>query len=431
MTDANGQAPRARVRLDTFSVEGFRSLRDTDLCFEPDVTVLVGRNDVGKSSLLDALARYGEIVRNGFRTVVRDREYAEEGPPARFTALWTDLDTEESYEHCVDCDPKTPVETLGWRDEKWTWRVRERELRGGQHKYDARGIPRYRSIGSIEEADWRTETEVPDEVGEHLGVVRRFCTPTPFLFEPSMLALDVPLTVTGVERNGAGFVLKLQDIINRRDESLSELEERTKDLFPFFQRVTVVEERFEVTRMTTGVEDALRGPASREDTRKPGGFLQQMAESESQRSLRFEVECTNEQLIRDCRWVPATSMSSGLLLALAYLTIVTSEPEGSLLALEEPENGLNAAVVEKMIDTFLQLVADRQHQLVMTTHNPYWLDRVAPRCIRVVTRDQAGTHVHADEENLKAILDEGFYLSEVMGLSGPEKLLKRRGGADE
>ncbi len=133
-------------------------------------------------------------------------------------------------------------------------------------------------------------------------------------------------------------------------------------------------------------------------------------------------------LLDECRWVPAYAVSSGILLTLAYLTVAMASPEGSLLALEEPENGLNRVVTERMMELFLETVRERGHQLLMTTHNEFWLDLVGPASVRVLTRDEHGTRINADPANLQRIIDEDLYLSEVMALGGPEGLLDPRRG---
>lgn len=48
--------PRVQVRLETVRVQGFRGLLDVCLRLEPDLTLFIGENNTGKTSVLEALA---------------------------------------------------------------------------------------------------------------------------------------------------------------------------------------------------------------------------------------------------------------------------------------------------------------------------------------------------------------------------------------
>lgn len=62
------------MRLSSLSLTDFRGFASLDLTFEPDVTVLVGVNGAGKSSILDALAMMLTSVHQAYR---KDLESAE------------------------------------------------------------------------------------------------------------------------------------------------------------------------------------------------------------------------------------------------------------------------------------------------------------------------------------------------------------------
>lgn len=414
------------MRLESLRVRDFRCFSDATVTLEPDFTVFVGRNDVGKSALLDALDLYGRVGRQGFRAITEDVHIEAAPTKPELTAVWQCLRSGHRFEHTIKCDPKLPKETLRWEDGTCEWNAKSRVLRCNDEEHDARGVRRLDSLATVTRSDWQAETDVPDHLIDTLVLTKLFLTPQPYLFEPSRLALGVPLHIDTVFRNGAGWVILLQDIINRRDGSLDLLESTMHGLFPHFGRVTVVEERYEVTRKVTGVYDeAIR--AGEAGLPVQDEFLESYAKSRSERLLRFEVSCPQvRKHIAGCRWVSAETMSSGLLLAMAYLTVALSSHEGSILALEEPENGLNQVITLDMMKRFLAIVKARHHQLLMTTHNGYWLDLAGPDRVRVITRDDNGSHIKADPRNFQRIRDEGLYLSEVMGLGGPEQLLVPR-----
>ena len=432
MEQGNGEH-KPKVRLNSFRVTNFRSFREAEIRVEQDITVIVGCNDAGKSTLLNALWLYGQVCESGFRVVASVLELADDAEYPTFVAEWLDEASGLTYEHTLVCHPRRQEERLAWAGGAVAWDPRQRRLQWGGDGCDAKGIRRLASLGSVPATTWQTDTDVPESIVDRVTTVRSFQTPLPYLFEPSRLALGVPLDIDSVSRNGAGWVMLLQDVVNRRDDSLEKLEKTLggPDLFPFFRRVGVVEQRYEVTKKLVGMDEEAPGMPTawtQDDER----FLLWSAQRQSERQLRFEVDVHGGGLFPNRTWVPASAMSSGLLLALAYFTVAMAAPEGSLLALEEPENGLNQVVTSQMMEKFLELVRERRHQLLMTTHNGFWLDYVGPQAVRVVTRDEYGSHVFADPDNFERIRDEGLYLSEVMNLGGPEQLLKkRRGGGDE
>ena len=148
-----------------------------------------------------------------------------------------------------------------------------------------------------------------------------------------------------------------------------------------------------------------------------------MRQQASFREVRIEVRdgsASGEHIYAD-----ASDISSGLLLALAHLALAYSEESGPLLLLEEPENGLNPKVTLQMMQALLRVMSERKRQLVLTTHNSWWLDIVPRESIRVVTRDAEGGHMHTvDPAKLDEMLRElDIYPSEIMSVYGPEGLV--------
>jgi energy-coupling factor transporter ATP-binding protein EcfA2 len=387
---------------------------------EPDITVLVGRNDTGKSSLVNALWVYGQVAADGFRALMRDRGPVGADAPT-FRTQWRDDRTGELYDHIISPTRGRLRESLAGPFGECTWDPRDRVLRWGRKRYEADGIPRLASLGSVAPSEWRSETDVPDELSECLGLARGFSTPVPYLFEPSMLAHRTTKDFVTTDRNGLGWANLLQEVLNRRDRSMERLEAGLKSLFPFFRSVALVEEQlFRYTRVV-GADARFRGELLRPGPRPKDD------DPQLERALRFQVETRGSGARRPVRkWVSAESMSSGLLLAAAYLTAAYAAPEGSLVVLEEPENGLNRILVRNMMERFLEVVQQRKQQLIMTTHNEFWLDYVGPDRIRVVTRDESGSHVWAASDNMRKLQEEGFALSEVMAVGGPEQLIEER-----
>jgi len=73
----SAKSERKSVRLSSFDVQNFRLFQKAEFRLHPEVNVLVGLNDTGKSTLLEAMYLYGLVQRLGFRAVLeRDDFYA-------------------------------------------------------------------------------------------------------------------------------------------------------------------------------------------------------------------------------------------------------------------------------------------------------------------------------------------------------------------
>ena len=94
-------------------------------------------------------------------------------------------------------------------------------------------------------------------------------------------------------------------------------------------------------------------------------------------------------------------ISEGTLRVLALCAIAVNPWGGSLLAFEEPENGIHPRRLELVADVLASLALDRDKQLIVATHSPIFCDamlkkaRSYPEDIRLynVRRSDSGTEV--------------------------------------
>jgi predicted ATPase len=88
--------------------------------------------------------------------------------------------------------------------------------------------------------------------------------------------------------------------------------------------------------------------------------------------------------------LPASSVSDGALLSLAFLALSWDLSCPDVILVEEPENGVHHAALKSIVDTFRDLVQKKKVQVVMTTHSPYLLDLVEPENVFVFRKDDEG-----------------------------------------
>jgi predicted ATPase len=93
--------------------------------------------------------------------------------------------------------------------------------------------------------------------------------------------------------------------------------------------------------------------------------------------------------------VDARGMSDGTLRFLAILTALLTRPRGSLLVIEEVDNGLHPSRASMLLDMLRSVGEERGVDVVATTHNPALLDAMGTELLPFITvahRDRQSGH---------------------------------------
>jgi len=103
------------------------------------------------------------------------------------------------------------------------------------------------------------------------------------------------------------------------------------------------------------------------------------------------------------------NVSDGTLRILAFVTALYLQ--NSLIAFEEPENCVHPYLYETLIDLYIK----SPPQVIITTHSPYFLNKVKTEYIRLFTKKDAKTYVNEIKniQETKALLEEGISLGEI------------------
>jgi predicted ATPase len=136
------------------------------------------------------------------------------------------------------------------------------------------------------------------------------------------------------------------------------------------------------------------------------------------KELRFEF--VNSNLT-----VPASQVSDGILLVLAYLAVLSLPEPPSILLIEEPEAGIHPRLLQDVVG-FLRDLVKRQPrtQVIMTTHSPDVLDHFEPREVSLCTKEPDGSvsvHCLSNSKPVKEQLDI-FTLGEIWTAETDESL---------
>lgn len=121
--------------------------------------------------------------------------------------------------------------------------------------------------------------------------------------------------------------------------------------------------------------------------------------------------------------VDARGMSDGTLRFLAILTALLTRPQGSLLVIEEVDNGVHPSRAYLLLDMLSKIGAERRVDIIVTTHNPALLDAMGPEAIPFITV------AHRDPKNgcsRLTLLENVDNLARVLG-HGPLGTLSTKG----
>lgn len=106
-------------------------------------------------------------------------------------------------------------------------------------------------------------------------------------------------------------------------------------------------------------------------------------------------------------------MSDGTLKVFAYLLMLEDPDPPPFLCIEEPENGLYHKLLETLAYEFRQHAIDkkgRRSQVFVTTHQPYFVDALEPKEVWILEKGKDGFSVirrASDDAIVRSMVDEG------------------------
>jgi predicted ATPase len=127
------------------------------------------------------------------------------------------------------------------------------------------------------------------------------------------------------------------------------------------------------------------------------------------------------------QWVPASQVSDGVLLVLAYLAILylPLEKRPRVLLVEEPENGVHPKRLREVLGILRELIHEQSHtQVVLTTHSPYALDLFSPEEVTLCTMQDNGEvkTTRLSERPIVTSQTDVFTLGEIWTAEGDDAI---------
>jgi energy-coupling factor transporter ATP-binding protein EcfA2 len=386
-----------------FHVCNYKALRDVTLELTP-MHMLIGPNDSGKTSILEALAAICRSVRYPLKDIFRGKWEGAElvwkkdaSQPLRFAIEFVTLEgIEAEYE-------------LALRFESDSVRLFEERIDLADGTFS---IPKiYENAESSYVKRSACDRMRVDNLDVYLVRVHNAIDGVHLhRFDPRLIGLPVGLPAKSqrhaeysLDYSGFGLALCLDDLLSYDRESFIALEKDFKRLFPHVRSIKLMRGQ--------GYQSASSYSSEATNLRQIGG-----------KGIYFEFD--------DGYTLPARQASDGMLIVLAYLAILymPMESRPGMLLIEEPENGVHPSRLKEIIGIVRELVDARRGttQVVMTTHSPYVLDEFRPEEVTVCLRQPDGS-IKTQRLSESAVVQQQldvFSLGEIWTAEGDEALAK-------
>jgi len=389
-------------------IQNYKALRDVTLDLTP-IHVLIGPNDTGKTSILEAVAALSRS--------------ADHSLGDAFSGVWdgTQLvwhgNTEQTIElSSVLSDPPINVEyqlccVFSTRGRKVSV-VKESAIT----LHDGSGIDLggVGTLTNVRRLGLKYAQSNPLENWTPRVAASTICSLLKdvqfYRWVPSMLSLPTAQDASRRFRmapSGFGLALCLDDILGYDRNAFVSLEARFRQIFPDLISIKLLP------------ESAYRAPVDQ----LPVPMLQKA----DGKGLHFEFGSFPSL-------VPASQVSDGTLLVLAYLSLLYLPKPPRFILVEEPENGIHPARLKEVLGILRELVHEQSHtQVIMTTHSPYVLDMFKPDEVTLCTKQPDGSIAVKRLSDSKKVTEQldVFTLGEIWTAEGDEALAADAGPAEE
>ncbi|MFZ4827677.1 MAG: AAA family ATPase [Phototrophicaceae bacterium] len=364
-------------RIESLHVKNYRALQDLTLKDLTPLTVFLGANGSGKSTILDIFAFLSECFAEGLRRAWdrrnRFRELRSRGSNEPITFEIKYRETPDmpliTYHLSIDEDVKGPFVRQEWL----SWRRKE-------HGKPFRFLDFQSGEGRVISGD------DPDESGERIE--ERLSSPD-VLAVSTLGQLAKHPRVNALRQFIMGWYLSYLTADNTRvlpqsgpDEHLSPTGDNLPNVIQYLHEQH---------------PDLLETILTRLSARVP-------------RLERVEVESTIDgRLVLQIKDAPfdkpilSKFASDSTLKMLAYLTVLYDPNPPQWMGIEEPENHLHPRLLMGLAEECRR--ASSRSQLMVTTHAPYFVDGLKPKELWVLYRDKHGYTQAKRASDMPAIND--------------------------
>jgi predicted ATPase len=371
--------------LQSFRLKNFKAVRDSKVVRLTPLTVFIGNNGSGKSSLIEGLETLQNMVDEGLDWAMQQ---------------WRGF--EQVWNQAVPHNLRTPPEGRQYHSNPITF-----DLRGKYKNPVIKGVNSFTASSEINLAENGDDIFV----GKEEVVIKnwfRFTRNESGYITPEPL-MDNPPAPSEYEKIYAAF---LRDLGGKASLTISEklsddetlLEDALGDYISDWQFVLLAPQEMSlpIRPQRTGGDVRLAKDGSnlaeylhsifKQDQAAFAGIVETLRyvlpyASDVQAPLTSELERTVYlQLTEEKFKIPGWMMSSGTLRILALLALMRHPTPPPLIVIEEIENGLDPRTIHLIVEEIRTAVESGRTQVIITTHSPYLLDLLSVSQIVLVER---------------------------------------------
>ena len=447
------------MKLIHVNIQRYRSITDpTEFDVEPDVTALVGKNESGKTAVLQSLYKSNPVDRAKFDPDLdfpthRTREIAK-GATVKVTDLTYELDSDDiaavEASLCPGVlDDKRVVVAAGFRFNKTTWLIsvnREKVLNSLRDSLDLPAADKTKvegasTIDGLVEILQGLESDTPTATAT-LEKIKAWRDSDPVLAAIDVLSERRPKFVYFGDYDVMPGKVSIPRLISHRDND--DLERGEEALLALLTMAGVDPQEFvssdnherlirQMENASNAISDEVFEYWSQNKELQVELHTIATAEPNAEQSLNepplLQVRVENR---RHRVTVPFDERSRGFVWFFSFLAYFSKLEEEStqplILLLDEPGLSLHATAQHDLLRFINERLAPH-HQVIFTTHSPFMIDPHNFGCVRtVIDAPETGTTVSSDI--LKTDAESAFPLHAALGVEltqtlfvGPNVLL--------